>query len=260
MPRSPDFAAGFVARHDPKAQAQLALIAHDPFAPADLKARATRGRKPAATAGGAGADAPTPHSFSPQPVGPRHFSPEPAIDAGEAAATAPDSGDFVDPIEQARAQGFADGVAHGRALAEAQADRDAALIAQLGAALSSPDRIDRDALARHLRDTVLMLFTQMVGEVGVGADMLAARAEAATALLADSAESAMLRLHPDDVALVKDRLPPTLFTTADASIERGNFVLEGAATLVEDGPELWLAQLAAAIERVPLPPIFPPPC
>ena len=84
-------------------------------------------------------------------------------------------------------------------------------------------------------------------------DALAARVEAATALLADSAESAVLRLHPDDVALVKDRLPPTIFTTGDATLERGNFVLEGAATLVEDGPELWLAQLAAAIERVPLP-------
>ncbi|MBA4772676.1 MAG: flagellar biosynthesis protein FliH [Sphingomonas sp.] len=251
MPRSPDFAAGFVARHDPKAQAQLALIAHDPFAPADLKARATRGRKSAAA--GVEGDAPTPRSFSPQPVGPRHFSPEPAIDEEQAADTAPDAADFVDPIEQARAQGFADGVAHGRALAEAQADRDAALIAQLGAALSSPDRIDRDALARHMRDTVLMLVTRMVGDVGVAADVLAARVEAATALLADSAESAVLRLHPDDVALVKDRLPPTIFTTGDATLERGNFVLEGAATLVEDGPELWLAQLAAAIERVPLP-------
>lgn len=258
MPRSPDFAAGFVARHDPKAQAQLALIAHDPFAPADLKARATRGRK--SVADGAEGAEPTPRSFSPKPVGPRHFSPEPEIDDADIDEPAPDPASFIDPIEHARASGFGEGVAHGRALAEADGERDAALIARLGAALSAPDRIDRDALARHLRDTVLMLVTRMVGEVGVAAEVLAARVDAAAALLADSAESAVLRLHPDDMTLVKDKLPQTIFATADPALERGNFVLEGAATLVEEGPELWLAQLATAIERVPLPPNFPPSC
>ena len=256
QPRSPDFAAGFVARHDPKAHAQLALIASDPFAPADLKARASRRGKPGPTAPAA-AD-PDLRSFSPKPVGPRSRSPEPdeADEAEDAPAT--DSDGFVDPIDHARTQGFADGVAHGRALAMADGAQDADLMARLAAAISSPTRIDRDALARHLRDTVLMLVTRMVGEVGVAGDVMAARVEAAAALLADTAESAVLRLHPDDLSLVKDQLPPTIFATGDPGLERGNFVLEGAATLVEDGPELWLAQLAAAIERVPLPPVIAP--
>jgi len=36
-------------------------------------------------------------------------------------------------------------------------------------------------------------------------------------------------------------------------VERGGFVLESASTIVEDGPELWLEQMAQAIERVAMP-------
>ena len=109
-------------------------------------------------------------------------------------------------------------------------------------------------MAGHLRQTVLHLVTRMIGEAGVAPDVLAARIEAATDLLADSAESAILRLHPDDVALVQDHLPKTVFPVGDATLKRGAFVIESASTIVEDGPDLWLDQLAQAIDRVPIPP------
>ncbi|MEH3159979.1 MAG: hypothetical protein PGN08_14255 [Sphingomonas taxi] len=62
-------------------------------------------------------------------------------------------------------------------------------------------------------------------------------------------------LHPDDLPLVAASLPKTIFAAGDAALARGSFVLESASTLVEDGPELWLGQLAAAIDRVPVPPL-----
>lgn len=251
MSSAPGFAAGFVARHDPHAQAQLALIANDPFAPADLKARATHGRRPRANPNGATESGP--RSFSPQPVGPRHFSPEPGSDGPHDGNPPQDAGGFVDAIAQARAQAFAEGMAHARDLAVENGDRDAALLASLATALQSPDRINRDTVARQLRETVLFLVTKMIGEIGVPADLLAARVEAAATLLADHAESAVLRVHPDDVALLHDKLPPMIFPVGDANVSRGSFVLEAASTIVEEGPELWLEQLATAIDRVALP-------
>ena len=240
------FAAGFVSRHDPAARAHLALVASDPFAPADLRARAGHGRRATDLPPGG------PQSFSPKPVAPR--SPDVADERDPEPGTEPAADGFTDAFAVARAQAFAEGMAHARALDAAADDRDTALIASLSAALQSAERIDRDALARQLRETVMFLVAKMIGEAGVSGDLLAARVEAATALLADAAESALLRVHPDDVALLSDRLPTTIFPVGDESVARGSFVLEAASTIVEEGPEMWLEQLAAAIDRVALPP------
>jgi flagellar assembly protein FliH len=54
-------------------------------------------------------------------------------------------------------------------------------------------------------------------------------------------------------AQLAERLPQTVFPVGDPNVERGGFVLESASTIVEDGPSLWLDQLAAAIDKVPVP-------
>ena len=188
--------------------------------------------------------------------GPCHFSPaDPTVDptAGwnPLDADAPPS-PFVDPLEAAHAAGYAEGLAAAVAAAQVTTNRDAALLTGIGAALSG-GRIDRETMAAQLRQTVLLLVTRIVGDVGVEAERLAARVDVAAELLADKAESAMLRVHPDDVALLDSRLPATIFAVGDAAVSRGSFVLESASTVVEDGPALWMEQLAAAIDRVPLP-------
>ncbi|OYY78769.1 MAG: flagellar biosynthesis protein FliH [Sphingomonas sp. 28-62-20] len=240
-----NFAAGFSARHDAAAQALHRAIDDEPqgFAPADLKARAVgRGR---------------PKSFAPQESSPKSFSPaDPANDPTQGwdplnPQTEPTG--FVDPIETARANGFAEGVAHGRDLERQTYERDVALLQALAHALKTSDRFDRDQLARQLRESVLVLLTKLVGEVGISADLLASRVAAAADMLADSAESATLRVHPDDSALLADKLPATITLVGDAAIDRGSFLLESASTIVEDGPELWLEQLAQAIDRVAVP-------
>jgi flagellar assembly protein FliH len=238
-----DFVAGFAARHElPTAALQQVFAPASGFVVTDLVA--------------------TPKSFSPQPPPdrtprPRHFSPadrdanptqgwDPlACDAGENA--------FLDPLVAAHAAGYAEGLAAAAAEAQAHAARDRALLAELSQGLAAGAHIDRGPLAERLRATVLHLVTRLVGETGIAPDILAARITAATDCLADAAESAMLRVHPDDVALLEGRLPPTVFAVGDASVTRGSFVLESASTIVEDGPEAWLDQLAQAIDRVPAP-------
>ena len=115
------------------------------------------------------------------------------------------------------------------------------------------DRLDRDRVATQLRQTVLLLVGKLVGEIGISPDLLAGRIESATELLADSAEAALLRLHPDDVALIEGTLPKSIFAAGDPNVARGSFVLESASTIVEDGPAMWLDQLASAIDRVAVP-------
>ncbi|GAA0738558.1 FliH/SctL family protein [Sphingomonas japonica] len=244
------FQAGFASRHD-SASAALARVFGPPddFAPIESIVRGPR-PKPAAAA---------PKGFSPEPAGPKHFSPADAesnptegwdvFDSSPAQET-----NFVDPIAAAQAAGYIEGLDAGRAEAAAELARDQSLTGRLAEALTGASRIDRDRLAGHLRTTVLHLVTRLVGEIGVAPALLEARIESAIDLLADSAEAAVLRLHPEDMALVEGALPKSVFAAGDIGVQRGSFVLESATTVVEDGPELWIEQLTDAIEHAPLPP------
>jgi flagellar assembly protein FliH len=243
-----DFTAGFVARQDAAARALHHAFSGKggAFSPADIKARAS----------GAG-----PVSFSPQPAGPRHFTPaDPEANPTEgwdpfasptSLETATDS--FVDPIELARAAGYAEGKAAAEAAAATTQARDRLLLEELAGALGAGGQLDRERMAQQLRQTVLHLVGRIVGEVGVSPELLAARVAIAADMLSDSAESALLYVHPEDVALIEGKLPKTVFAAGDAGIVRGSFILESASTIVEDGPELWLEQLAQAIDRIAVP-------
>lgn len=225
-----EFVAGFAARH-----AVAAGILQAAFAP--------------------------PPGFAPAPprapeAGPRHFHPADRA-SNPTAGWDPFEPEVqqapgIDPIEAAHAAGYAEGLAAAAAQAQGERMRDEALLTALTAAFNG-GRLDRQAMAARLRQTVLLLVTRVVGDAGVSADRLAARIDVAAEMLADSAESAILRVHPDDVALLASHLPDTIFPVGDPHVDRGSFVLESASTVVEDGPALWLEQLSAAIEKVALP-------
>ena len=242
-----EFVAGFSPRSQGIADALKAAFAPrvaGGFAAADLRERA---------GGGVG-----PVVFAPKPEGPRHFSPaDPDTNPtegwdpfdAEAAPTTP----FVDPVVAAHAAGYAEGMDAALAEVAANVERDHRLLTELAAALQAGERFDREATARRLRQTVMFLVTQIVGEVGISPDLLARRIDSAADLLSDGTESAMLRVNPADVALLEGKLPKQVFAIGDAAITRGSFLLESASTIVEDGPELWIEQLGAAIDRVAVP-------
>ena len=239
-----EFVAGFATRNEGVAQALQAAFTTTPtgFAPADIKERVTT----------------RPTSFSPQSGEPRHFHPaNPTTNptAGWDPFNAPGdpSQGFADPVSAAHARGFAEGRAAGIAESADGEGRDVAMLTQLVAALRDDGRIDRAQLALQLRQTVLLLVSRLVGEVGIDPDLLTRRIEAAASKLSDSAEATTLHVHPDDVALLEGKLPETVFALGDPGVARGSFVLESASTIIEDGPELWLEQLAHAIDRVGLP-------
>ncbi len=240
-----EFVPGFAGRHRAAAHV-LQRAFSDPvgFAPAPVDSIGRR-------------------SFAEPVASPKHFSPaNPDASPTEGwDPFAPDlrqpetgGGAFADPIAAAHAAGIAEGRAQAINEIEDMKAREAALLDQVSNARAHGAHFDREKMAGHLRQTVLHLVTRLVGEVGVAPDVLAGRIKAAVDLLADNAESALLRLHPDDVPLVEGKLPASVFAVGDPHVSRGGFVIESASTIVEDGPELWLEQLAQAIDRVPIPP------
>ena len=225
---APGFTPGFVARHTAAAE-----LLHQAFAP-------------------------SPRGFAPVAVGtaprPRHFSPaDPGRDPTAGWNPFDPADPPRDPVGAAHAAGFAEGEAAALAAGAERQAADRLLLADLAAALAASGRVDREAVARRIRQTVLQLVTQLVGEAGISAELLTRRIAAATELLADASESALLRLNPADVPLVEGRLPATVFAAGDASLPRGSFALESASTVVEDGPDLWLDQLTDAIDRAAVP-------
>lgn len=234
------FVAGFVPRHAAPVERLRAVLEPEP----GFSARPAR----------------EPIHFSPKAasVGPKHFSPaDPDSNPTEGwdalDPTVEESPEIPALVAAAHAAGYAEGTQAAAAAAQASWARDRALLTSLVEALGRAEWINRDAMAERLRATVLLLVSRLVGEVGVSAELLRARVAAATELLADAGESALLRVHPDDIPLLEGSLPGTVFAAGDAGIARGSFVLESASTMVEDGPEAWLGQLTDMIDRVALP-------
>lgn len=201
------------------------------------------------------------------PSEPRHFRPahpglkptvgwDPFDPNGERAAPptpASEPEQAFDAIEAARAEGFAEGMAAAERMAAARGQENEAALQRIAAALEALAPLEREGLAARLRQTVLYLVTRIVGEAGIAPERLAMRIDSAVQLLADSSDPATLRLNPDDFALLEGKLPARVLTIADSHVERGGFRIETRTTAIEDGPSAWLGQLAAAIDRAPMP-------
>ena len=203
-----------------------------------------------------------PVHFSPAPE-PKHFRPaNPGTNPTEGwnpldpmadQAPEPESQAAFDPIAIAREEGFAAGIAAAERMAAERGEADAKALAEIAGLLEMMSGFDRDALATRLRQTVLFLVRRLVGETGVSADLLGQRIEAAVALIADNSELAQLRLNPADLILIEGHQPARVALIGDDTIGRGGFRIETRTTSVEDGPEIWLAQLSAALDRAALP-------
>jgi len=172
----------------------------------------------------------------------RAFDPAPGTLAGSGIERPANDPGFTRSLAMAQAAACIEGMAATVAeLGETRAPEQAMLI-ELAVALRSKDRMDREQTARQLRQAVRLLGSGLIAP-----DILARRIELAAERLADSSESALLRLHPEDVVPLDGKLPGTVFAIGDAGVGRGSFVLESASAIIEDRPEQWLEQLAQAM-------------
>lgn len=158
-------------------------------------------------------------------------------------------GEPDDPLAQAWQDGYAAGFAEGGTEAQARATADDAARAQIEFALARLDADHTEQLRQQLFATVEALCEAAIAPLALDRDALAARVARAAAMLARADDERVLRLHPDDIALLKSRLPQGLEVQPDPALERGALRVESSNGGVEDGPAHWRRAIAEALAQ-----------
>ena len=155
----------------------------------------------------------------------------------------------VSPWTRVPAQGFTPWSAEHGAKARQRPEPvlDAAHERALGFETMQPE--PTQALAALLAETVERLVRQIVGAVEIDQAALLARAQAAAALIGEETQPATLRLHPTDMARLAGATLPVA-TAADPNIPEGSVRLETSDGWIEDGAEVRLEKLRAALDTM----------
>lgn len=165
------------------------------------------------------------------------------------ARYAPDTSPVAnrDPVAEA----FQAGMAEGRRLAEEAAqvrfEETASTEREIELAFARFDSESARLLQERLRGSVAAICQAMAGEIALDPERLSARVETAVGMLRRKHDERVVRLHPDDIELVRARVDPTLRLEPDVSLHRGQLRVEGEEGGVEDGAEQWRAALAEAL-------------
>lgn len=173
---------------------------------------------------------------------------EPLAMPVQAAPMLPDE-PTIDPVDQARADAFAQGFDEGIRVATESIAADEESKVRLAHALEQVAPVANGSLSALLSVTVLRLVEQIVGKVAVDPDMLAARVEAVAAFVEEEQGRNHLRLHPDDIALLAGH-EFGIALTPDAGIARGSVRLDTSEGWIEDGPDVQLSRLKAMLDTM----------
>jgi flagellar assembly protein FliH len=154
-----------------------------------------------------------------------------------------------DPIAEAWAEGYARGLGEAQeAAAQLMADEELAR-AKIELAITKLDAAMEADLKDRLRETVEALCEAAIAPAALDPDGLTRRVEVAAAMLARAQDERVIRLHPEDLALIAARLPEEWHFIPDAGLKRGAVRVEGASGGVEDGPDQWRLAIAEALRQ-----------
>lgn len=157
--------------------------------------------------------------------------------------------DFADPVAAAWQKGYDEALASARLDAERAAGERDATVRQLELRLGTIEAETEAALAEKLRLTVLALCARAIAPLAVDEKALLRRISQALELLRRTSDDCTLVLHPDDLALLRLKLPEAVRTLPDPSLERGGLRLETASGGIEDGPAQWRRLIEEAFDR-----------
>jgi len=153
----------------------------------------------------------------------------------------------LDLVDLARSEGYRRG--REEALAEVAERHEADRIAEARFALSFGrlDEAGEAQLAKRLRETVTALCHSLIADAAHDPALLARRAQIAAQLLSRADDDRTFRLNPDDIALLRDRLPADWKIIGDAALERGSIRVETPHGGVEDGTDTWRRAIDEAL-------------
>lgn len=157
--------------------------------------------------------------------------------------------EVADPVAEAFAQGHEAGFAEARAQADLRAAEDVEARAALELSFARLDAELEEDLRRRLRDTVAALCEAAIAPMALDQDMLVRRVGAAVAMLSRAEDERVIRLHPEDIAFVSDRLKADWHVQPDPQLERGTIRVETQTGGVEDGPASWRRAIAEALQQ-----------
>ena len=161
----------------------------------------------------------------------------------------PEPYEVADPLAEAYAQGHEAGYAEARAQADLRAAEDAEAHASLQLSFARLDAELEEDLRRRLRDTVAALCEAAIAPMALDQDMLVRRVGAAVAMLSRAEDERVIRLHPEDLAFVSERLTGDWHVQPDPQLERGTIRVETQTGGVEDGPASWRRAIAEALQQ-----------
>lgn len=158
----------------------------------------------------------------------------------------PEAGE-ADPLAAAYAEGHAAGYAQAREEAETMAMVDEAARQHFGFSFAKLDAELAEQLRHKLHETVTALCESVLQPLALDPAALARRVETAAGMFARADDERVIRLHPDDLALVAARLPADWTFVPDAALERGALRVETSTGGIEDGPLQWRAAVTEAL-------------
>lgn len=161
-------------------------------------------------------------------------------------AQPPEPVQVEDPVAVAWAEGYAKGMEQARADAGAALAADEEARAALELSFSRLDAEMAESLRQRLLDTVMALCEATLVPYAHDAEVLARRVERAVAMFSRAEDERVIRLHPDDMAMISDRLAAEWKVVPDPALARGALRVETQTGGVEDGPAEWRRALAEA--------------
>lgn len=168
--------------------------------------------------------------------------------AAPAHAPAPEA-EPDDPLAVAWAEGYLAGSEQAKADAAQQAQAEGAARDALSLSFTRLSREMEELLRQRLRDTIAALCETALAPLALDETALMRRIERAVTMFARADDERVIRLNPEDLALVSAQFRDDWQVVPDPALERGALRVESDSGGVEDGPAQWRMELAEALQQ-----------
>lgn len=158
-----------------------------------------------------------------------------------------------DPAEILRNEAYSQGWADAQAAAEQSAAQADQARGRLELAMHRLDGEWAEQFRQRLMETVIALCESCLAPLALDKEALLRRVEKAAAMFTRADDDRLIRLHPDDLAVIRARLPNDWDVQPDPAMERGAIRVESRsgnmeAGGAEDGPQQWRRAIIEALD------------